>query len=59
MSEPSNQEKAQILLIWKAAYENLAENMRDSGMWTISVQNIDILATMMEHKAQELNDSES
>lgn len=46
-----------MLSFWKAAYDNLAENMRERGLWTITVQNVEMLAGEMEKKIQELNDS--
>lgn len=60
MNEPTPEEQAAILAMWKAAYENLAENMRKSQMWQISLSNLDILIDQMDQKVKDLrNDSKS
>ncbi len=59
MKEPTNEQKAQILRIWKSAYENLVENMRERSMWSISIQNLELLVSEMDKKAKDLDDSES
>lgn len=60
MSEPTNAQKAQVLAIWSAAYQNLADNMRERGLWSITSENLELIVAEMDAKVQSLlDDSES
>lgn len=55
MSEPTLETQLFALQMWKAGYENLVENMKREGMWSITLQNLEVLIEQMGKKIEELS----